>query len=68
MHKYRRAEITHMNWVYGIKMQMVLHKNNPFNIKALVMEGNWYQFGQDCGFEKNKMMRIKLVRDVFRKL
>ena len=62
MEKYKRARITHMDWTYSIKLKVVTHRDNPFKIKSLVMQGNWKQFGLDCGFEEGKMIRIKLFR------
>ena len=62
MEKYKEGQIAHMKWVYSVKLKVISDRNNPFKIRSLVMQGNWHQFGLDCGFEEDKMMRIKLVR------
>lgn len=62
MEKYKQGQIVHMEWVYAIKLKVITETNNPFKVKTLVMQGNWNQFGIQCGFERGKMMRIKLVR------
>ncbi|PWA56085.1 replication protein A 70 kDa DNA-binding subunit B [Artemisia annua] len=62
MQKYRKGEIVHRKWVYSVNLHVVTHEQDHNQIKALVLEGNWYQFAQDCGFEEEKMLRIKLVR------
>ena len=61
MHKYKQGQIVHMEFVYSVKLKVIKHGDNPLKIKSLVMQGNWQQFGQDCGFEERKMLRIKLV-------
>ena len=68
MQKYRKGEIVHRKWVYSVNLHVVTHEQDHSQIKALVLEGNWYQFGQDCGFEKGKILHIKLVRYEVQKL
>ncbi|PWA49337.1 replication protein A 70 kDa DNA-binding subunit B [Artemisia annua] len=68
MQKYRKGEIVHRKWVYSVNLHVVTHEQDHSQIKSLVLEGNWYQFGQDCGFEEEKIMRIKLVRYEVQKL
>ena len=58
----------HRKWVYSVNLHVVTREQDHSQIKALVLEGNWYQFGQDCGFEEEKMLRIKLVRYEVQKL
>ncbi|PWA40629.1 replication protein A 70 kDa DNA-binding subunit C [Artemisia annua] len=68
MQNYRKGEIVHRKWVYSVNLHVVTHEQDHSQIKALVLEGNWYQFGQDCGFKKEKILRIKLVRYEIQKL
>lgn len=62
MDTYKKGKIVHKDLTYSIKLKVIADSNNPFKIKSLVMEGNWKQFGVECGFEEGKMMRIKLFR------
>ncbi|PWA33433.1 replication protein A 70 kDa DNA-binding subunit B [Artemisia annua] len=55
-------------WVYSVNLHVVTHEQDHSQIKALVLEGNWDQFGQDYGFEEEKILRIKLVRYEVQKL
>ena len=60
MGTYKKGKIVHMDLTYSIKLKVIADTSNPLKIKSLVMEGNWNQFGLECGFEEGKMMRIKL--------
>ena len=52
MQKYRKGEIVHRKWVYSVNLHVVTHEQDHSQIKALVLEGNWYQFGQDHEVQK----------------
>ena len=37
------------------------HKENPGRTNHVNAFGEWEQFGQDCHFQYNKMLRFRLV-------
>ncbi|PWA39191.1 hypothetical protein CTI12_AA574290 [Artemisia annua] len=65
LRKYTRAKLAHRN-VMGNGFQMcaeiVIEHDNIKKEELLILKGDWHQFGKDCAFQDNSMLRLKLVR------
>jgi hypothetical protein len=64
LEKCRTAKLVHRK-VWGpyvqMNLELVFEHDNTTCKKLLLMKGNCLAFGQDCGFEDRKMLRLKLV-------
>ncbi|GJZ86786.1 hypothetical protein Tco_0658396, partial [Tanacetum coccineum] len=61
MHLYRKALIRHQKNKFEMKMKMDRHLEKPSRTNHVNIRGKWRQFGKACGFEYNKMMRVKYM-------
>ena len=61
MHLYMTAVLRHQQIEYTFDLNMDYHKENPGRTNHVNAFGEWEQFGLDCHFEYNKMLRFRLL-------
>nr|GEX81443.1 hypothetical protein [Tanacetum cinerariifolium] len=61
MHQHRKVLVKHQGIEYEMKMKMDYHKEKPERTNHVGIHGKWKQFGRECGFEHDKMLRIHYI-------
>nr|GEW82753.1 hypothetical protein [Tanacetum cinerariifolium] len=61
MHQHRKVLVKHQGIEYEMKMKMDYHKEKPERTNHVGIYGKWKQFGRECGFEHDKMLRIHYI-------
>ncbi|PWA50645.1 hypothetical protein CTI12_AA468260 [Artemisia annua] len=65
LRKCTRAKLVHRNVMgngFQMRAEIVIEHDSIKKKELLILKGNWHQFGKDCAFEENSMLRFKLVR------
>ncbi|PWA56705.1 hypothetical protein CTI12_AA417090 [Artemisia annua] len=65
LRKYTRAKLVHRNVMkngFQMRAEIVIEHDNIKKEELLILKGDWHQFGKDCAFQDNSMLRLKLVR------
>ncbi|PWA40215.1 hypothetical protein CTI12_AA564910 [Artemisia annua] len=65
LRKYTRAKLVHRNVMgngFQMRAEIVIEHDSIKKKELLILKGNWHQFGKDCAFQENSMLRFKLVR------
>ncbi|GKB83322.1 hypothetical protein Tco_0950217 [Tanacetum coccineum] len=61
MHQHRKVLVKHQGIQYEMKMKMDYHKEKPERTNHVGIYGKWKQFGRECGFKHDKMLRIHYI-------
>ncbi|GJV97354.1 hypothetical protein Tco_1548931 [Tanacetum coccineum] len=61
MHQHRKVLVKHQEIEYEMKMKMDYHKEKPERTNHVGIYGKWKQFGRECGFKHDKMLRIHYI-------